>query len=190
MLSRYELSFLFHISDFVLPVDYLNINQTSDTVDDLPIREFLEHDDVTILAALNHGNGLVFRHNVPADENCVIFYKIPQIGGNQATTTDASPPPLGILTLEGGLTKSIYNSVSRIFSPHVTKVCSYSDNNNNDDEHISYLHSSSPNEEKVEENRSERRRKIFVLYNNSSMMGRNNNDVRHSDTHHIKYIHR
>lgn len=97
-------------------MDYFAISQPS--TDDLPIREFLENDDITILSALNHGNKIAFLHNVPTDENCVIFYKIPQIGGNQQTA-DA---PLGMLTLEGGLTKSIYNSVTRIFSPHVTKV--------------------------------------------------------------------
>lgn len=97
-------------------MDYFAISQPN--TDDLPIREFLENDDITILSALNHGNKIVFLHNVPTDENCVIFYKIPQIGGNQQTA-DA---PLGMLTLEGGLTKSIYNSVTRIFSPHVTKV--------------------------------------------------------------------
>lgn len=104
---------------FYFTVDYLDISHAVDnSVDDLPIREFLANNDVTILSALNRGDKLVFLHNVPADENCVIFYKIPQIGGNQQTTD----VPLGILTLEGGLTKSIYNSVSRIFSPHVTKV--------------------------------------------------------------------
>lgn len=99
-------------------MDYLNINHATDGVDDLPIREFLEHDDITVLSAQNQSGKLLFAHSVPADENCVIFYKIPQIGSNQPTT-DA---PLGILTLEGGLTKSIYNSVARVFSPHVAKV--------------------------------------------------------------------
>lgn len=68
----------------------------------------------------------------------MLFYKIPQVGngigsagagagagGKQAHRTAATAAasernqqqPLGILTLEGGLVKSIYNSVSRVFSP-------------------------------------------------------------------------
>lgn len=98
-------------------VEYFTISEAS--VDDQPIREFLENDDITVLSALNRGNKLIFLHNVPADENCVVFYKTPQIGSKQET----NDVPLGMLTLEGGLTKSIYNSVSRVFSPQVTKVC-------------------------------------------------------------------
>lgn len=108
--------------------------------DDLPIKEFLESDELTLLAAINHGDKLIFAHTISEDENCLVFYKIPQIGrGNSHShsisgtatmaTPAAAPPssvndvmPLGILTLEGGLAKSIYNSVSRVFSPHVAKV--------------------------------------------------------------------
>lgn len=100
-------------------MDYFAITQ--ENAEELPIREFLENDDIAILSALVQGGKLVFWHNVPPEENCVIFYKIPQIGGNQQT----ADVPLGMLTLEGGLTKSIYNSVSRVFSPHVTKVTTH-----------------------------------------------------------------
>lgn len=58
---------------------------------------------------------------MPTDENCILFYKIPQLGVVQ-TNVDV---PIGILTLEGGLVKSIYNSVSRVYAPNVTKVNIY-----------------------------------------------------------------
>lgn len=116
-------------------VDYFSLNESA-AYDDLPIKEFLESDELTLLAAINHGDKLIFAHTISEDENGLVFYKIPQIGrGNShslnGTATAAAPPPpssvndvmpLGILTLEGGLAKSIYNSVSRVFSPHVAKV--------------------------------------------------------------------
>lgn len=118
-------------------VDYFSLNATA-AYDDLPIKEFLESDELTLLAAINHCDKLIFAHTISEDENCLVFYKIPQIGrssshiivngtATQATATAATSSvndvmPLGILTLEGGLAKSIYNSVSRVFSPHVAKV--------------------------------------------------------------------
>lgn len=123
-----------------LSVDYFSLNENA-ACDDLPIKEFLESDELTLLAAINHGDKLIFAHAISEDENCLVFYKIPQIGRstssshhrngivNGRTTSSSAAPssvndvtPLGILTLEGGLAKSIYNSVSRVFSPHVAKV--------------------------------------------------------------------
>lgn len=115
-------------------MDYFSLNESAAN-DDLPIKEFLESDELTLLAAINHDDKVIFAHAISGDENCLVFYKIPQIGhGNSHTvngTTRAATAaassvndvmPLGILTLEGGLAKSIYNSVSRVFSPHVAKV--------------------------------------------------------------------
>lgn len=119
-------------------MDYFSLNESA-ACDDLPIKEFLESDELTLLAAINHGDKLIFAHAISEDENCLVFYKIPQIGRstssshhrgivNGRTTSSAAASsvndvtPLGILTLEGGLAKSIYNSVSRVFSPHVAKV--------------------------------------------------------------------
>ncbi|XP_053958646.1 cytoplasmic dynein 2 heavy chain 1 [Anastrepha ludens] len=91
------------------------------------IHEFLENDELTVIAAVhNKSNGSIkFHHRIPGDEVCLLFYKIPQVGGNKSGSTNISSAassgaydqPLGILTLEGGLVKSIYNSVSRVFSP-------------------------------------------------------------------------
>lgn len=105
----------------------------SSAIDDLAIKEFLDNDELTVLAAINHGDRLIFNHNISVDENCIVFYKIPQINGgvrqrhgsnddDNATIDDANHFPFGILTLEGGLAKSIYNSMARIFSPSVTQV--------------------------------------------------------------------
>lgn len=88
------------------------------------VREFCENDDITILAATTKGQTISYQHKVPTDENCLLFYKIPQFGNITNVSKDQQPhqQPLGMLTLEGGLVKSIYNSVSRVFLPHLTKV--------------------------------------------------------------------
>lgn len=67
---------------------------------------------------------IVFQHQIQSEANSILFYKISHsnIPANEAETTKLS---IGILSLEGGIIKSIYNSISRIFSPHLTKVCSF-----------------------------------------------------------------
>lgn len=90
------------------------------------VQEFLENDELTVIAAVhNKSDGSIkFHHRIPGDEVCLLFYKIPQVSGKSgaanisaASSGEAYDQPLGILTLEGGLVKSIYNSVSRVFSP-------------------------------------------------------------------------
>lgn len=130
-------SSFFHFYVFCISADYFSLHGKNNTYDDLPIREFLESNELTVLAAINHGDKLIFSHNISDDENCIVFYKIPQIGSdvtrqqqssiaNTATddddNNDAGTFPLGIVTLEGGLAKSIYNSISRVYSPYVAKV--------------------------------------------------------------------
>ncbi|KAH8376856.1 hypothetical protein KR093_001749 [Drosophila rubida] len=86
------------------------------------VLEFLEQEEHTVISAVhNKSDGKIkFQHRIPSDEVCLLFYKVPQVGGGQsgAGGTTGAEPLLGILTLEGGLVKSIYNSVSRVFSPH------------------------------------------------------------------------
>lgn len=109
------------------------------------ILEFLENDELTVISAVHNKeeDTIKFHHRIPNDEISLLFYKIPQVGGGgggsggngrggssgHATTNTSNVrldkhQPLGILTLEGGLVKSIYNSVSRVFSPHANvRVC-------------------------------------------------------------------
>lgn len=111
---------------FLFLVDYFSLHGDSSAYDDLPIREFLESNELTVLASVNHGDKLIFSHNISEDENCLVFYKIPQLGGTgrhpNVDSDNENAVQLGILTLEGGLAKSIYNSISRVFSPYVAKV--------------------------------------------------------------------
>jgi len=81
------------------------------------ILEFLEQEEHTVISAVHSkSDGKIrFHHRIPNEELCLLFYKVPQVG--QKHQDDRSEPLLGILTLEGGLVKSIYNSVSRVFSP-------------------------------------------------------------------------
>lgn len=81
----------------------------------------------------NKSDGSIkFHHRIPGDEVCLLFYKIPQVSGKSgaanisaASSGKAYDQPLGILTLEGGLVKSIYNSVSRVFSPQAEARVSF-----------------------------------------------------------------
>lgn len=125
--------FIFHLPLFLfffISVDYFSLHGKNNTYDDLPLREFLENNELTVLAVINHGDKLIFSHSIIEDENSLVFYKIPQIGNSttavarQSSTDDDNVTtfPLGILTLEGGLAKSIYNSISRVYSPYVAKV--------------------------------------------------------------------
>ncbi|XP_058827016.1 cytoplasmic dynein 2 heavy chain 1-like [Topomyia yanbarensis] len=87
------------------------------------IREFLENEDVTILAAVSLDGEILFQNAVPVEEQyCLLFYKIPNLDYNSLNTS----PKIGMLTLEGGLAKSIYNSLQRVFSPYILKKCEYS----------------------------------------------------------------
>ncbi|XP_017051507.2 cytoplasmic dynein 2 heavy chain 1 [Drosophila ficusphila] len=81
------------------------------------ILEFLEQEEHTVISAVHSkSDGKIrFHHRIPSEELCLLFYKVPQVGQNPRE--GGGEPLLGILTLEGGLVKSIYNSVSRVFSP-------------------------------------------------------------------------
>lgn len=104
-------------SDLILKAEYFSHNSASAS-DDGSIQEFLQNDEINVLAVTSTENALRFLHSVPTEENSILFYKIPQLGAVQAKVDI----PIGILTLEGGLVKSIYNSVSRVYAPNVTKV--------------------------------------------------------------------
>ncbi|XP_058460067.1 cytoplasmic dynein 2 heavy chain 1 [Malaya genurostris] len=87
------------------------------------IHDFLKNDDVTILAAVSLDGEILFQNTVPVEEQyCLLFYKIPNMDYHNVNTT----PKIGILTLDGGLAKSIYNSLQRVFSPYILKKCEYS----------------------------------------------------------------
>ncbi|XP_021709178.1 cytoplasmic dynein 2 heavy chain 1 [Aedes aegypti] len=87
------------------------------------IKDFLENDDVTILAAVSIDGEVLFQNAVPVDEHySLLFYKIPNLDYHSQSTQ----PKIGMLTLEGGLAKSIYNSLQRVFSPYILKKSEYS----------------------------------------------------------------
>lgn len=101
-----------------LSVNYFGISDSRS--EELPIHEFLENNDIIILSATKKDSSLKFSHAISEDENSLVFYKIPQVGKNcGANDGDVQ---LGLVTLEGGLAKSIYNSISTVFSPYVAKV--------------------------------------------------------------------
>ncbi|XP_065356058.1 cytoplasmic dynein 2 heavy chain 1 [Calliphora vicina] len=110
-------------------VEYFGVNsQTGIALDEqtAAILEFLENDEITVISAVHNKqeDKIKFHHRILNDEVCLLFYKIPQVG---KSTYSIDNQPLGILTLEGGLVKSIYNSVSRVFSPHAnTRKTEYS----------------------------------------------------------------
>lgn len=74
-----------------------------------PIKEFLARSDLTILSSTLRDEELIFSNEIPESENCLIFYKIPQ-----STSDDIS---IGLLTLEGGRARALYNSLSLVYLP-------------------------------------------------------------------------
>uniref|UniRef100_A0A1I8Q9V5 Dynein heavy chain, cytoplasmic n=1 Tax=Stomoxys calcitrans TaxID=35570 RepID=A0A1I8Q9V5_STOCA len=110
-----------HKTKFIIntSVEYFSARQpTGLTLDEQTARilEFLENDELTVISAVHNQDEdtIKFHHGIPNDEVSLLFYKIPQVNAR----TGSGGGALGILTLEGGLVKSIYNSVSRVFSPH------------------------------------------------------------------------
>ncbi|XP_023163173.2 cytoplasmic dynein 2 heavy chain 1 [Drosophila hydei] len=114
-----------HRSKFIIntSVEYFAAHIPGTELDEqtATILEFLEQEEHTVISAVhNKSDGKIkFQHRIPNDEVCLLFYKVPQVGQGAGNGGQVEPP-LGILTLEGGLVKSIYNSVSRVFSPHAT----------------------------------------------------------------------
>lgn len=93
------------------------------------MHDFVANVDQTVLAAIvvDPSAGMRFVAQVPPDRDCLLFYKIPQIGGvgggvGAEDDGGGAAGRLGMLTLEGGLVKSIYSSVTRVYAPHVAQV--------------------------------------------------------------------
>lgn len=102
--------------------NYFNINQNDKSFDDSYVRDFLENDGQRVLlASLNETrNKILFQNKIPDEyESILLFYKNTELNGN---TASQKLPVLGMLTLEGGIVKSIYNSISSIFVPNSIKV--------------------------------------------------------------------
>jgi O-glycosyl hydrolase len=101
---------------------YFNLNHTEKTSDDSYVRDFLENDSQRVLSAsLNDTRkSIQFQNKIPNDyQNVLLFYK------NQKSTSQvesSQQSDLGMITLEGGLVKSIYNSLSSIFVPNAVNV--------------------------------------------------------------------
>uniref|UniRef100_A0A182W9J8 Cytoplasmic dynein 2 heavy chain 1 n=1 Tax=Anopheles minimus TaxID=112268 RepID=A0A182W9J8_9DIPT len=86
------------------------------------IKEFLDNEDVTVLAAVSVDGEVLLQNSVPVENQYgLLFYKIPNLDFSGHT----GAAKIGLLTLEGGLAKSIYNSLQRVFSPYILKKCEY-----------------------------------------------------------------
>uniref|UniRef100_A0A1B0DN78 Dynein heavy chain, cytoplasmic n=1 Tax=Phlebotomus papatasi TaxID=29031 RepID=A0A1B0DN78_PHLPP len=103
------------------PADFFNATQSSD---DSTVRAFFESEEITLLAATALDKTIAFHHRIPQDcDNCLLYYKIPKLSKNREDNPENAS--IGLLSLEGGMVKSIYNSVSRIFSPNVSQRSLY-----------------------------------------------------------------
>lgn len=92
------------------------------------IQEFLSNEELTILTASAGTQNIQFTHELAQDtEFSIIFYKIPQTNHERSEQKNLSShhAEIGLLTLQGGMVKSIYNSVSRVFSAHSSKVIKF-----------------------------------------------------------------
>lgn len=94
-----------------------NYFQLDQVLDDTYVRDFLENDSQRILSAsLNDSRkSIQFQNKIPNEyQNVLLFYKTQQKAENRSD--------LGMLTLEGGIVKSIYNSLTSIFIPSAINV--------------------------------------------------------------------
>lgn len=106
---------------FCFTANYFNLNQNEKPFDDSYVRDFLENDGQRVLAAsLNDTRkSIQFQNKIPNEyQNVLLFYKNVEVNGNAAGQRSG----LGMLTLEGGIVKSIYNSISSIFVPSALNV--------------------------------------------------------------------
>ena len=96
----------------------------SQNSDDTYVRDFLENDSQKILSAsLNDTRkSIQFQNKIPNEyQNVLLFYKTSQKRDVNANSF-GHKSDLGMLTLEGGIVKSIYNSLSSIFVPSAINV--------------------------------------------------------------------
>lgn len=108
----------------LLPIstaNYFNLSQNDKSFDESYIRDFLENDSQRVLSAsLNDTRkSIQFQNKIPNEyQTVLLFYKnFSKRDGNANQRSD-----LGMLTLEGGIVKSIYNSLSSIFVPSAINV--------------------------------------------------------------------
>ncbi|XP_055390537.1 cytoplasmic dynein 2 heavy chain 1 [Condylostylus longicornis] len=83
------------------------------------VEAFFKNDEITTIGATMENGRIIFHHKIPTGQVCLVFYKIPHLQTSINQSDNGCDVQLGMLTLEGGMVKSMYNSVSRIFSPHV-----------------------------------------------------------------------
>ncbi|XP_059611101.1 cytoplasmic dynein 2 heavy chain 1 [Phlebotomus argentipes] len=96
----------------------------SQATDESTVRAFFESEEITLLAATAHEKKIIFHHRIPQDcDNCLLYYKIPKL--SKSVQEDSGSASIGLLSLEGGMVKSMYNSVARIFSPNVSQRSIY-----------------------------------------------------------------
>ena len=101
--------------------NYFNLSQNSD---DTYVRDFLENDSQRVLSAsLNDTRkSIQFQNKIPNEyQNVLLFYKTSQKRDVNANSF-GQKSDLGMLTLEGGIVKSIYNSLTSIFVPSAINV--------------------------------------------------------------------
>lgn len=94
------------------------MNLLEKTFDDSYVRDFLENDGQRVLSAsLNDTKkSIQFQNKIPNEyQNVLLFYKNQKTDGNGNGAAERSG--LGMLTLEGGIVKSIFNSISSMFVP-------------------------------------------------------------------------
>lgn len=102
-----------------------NYFQLEKILDDTYVRDFLENDTQRILSAsLNDSRkSIQFQNKIPNEyENVLLFYKTQHKRDSQPKGNRSD---LGMLTLEGGVVKSIYNSLTSIFMPSAINVSKF-----------------------------------------------------------------
>jgi len=105
--------------------NYFNLSQLEKSIDDSYVRDFLESDGQRVLSASlsDTRKSIQFQSKILNESNNVLlFYKTQKADLNANSSSQRSNVDLGMVTLEGGIVKSIYNSISSIFVPSALNV--------------------------------------------------------------------
>lgn len=113
-----------------ISANYFNIvPQTENFLSDSYVKDFLDGEGQSILTVTTNDskNAVTFQSKIPEDsQNVLVFYKNHRNQENRFSDKTKERPKtadqIGILTLEGGIVKSIYNSISSIFLPNALNV--------------------------------------------------------------------
>ena len=109
------------------PGNYFNLQpQNEKFQNNSCIENFLSEESLCVLTVHESKNSLEFRNEIPNDDrNRLLFFKTLDNGSELEEISRKSTEKLGFLSLNGGIVRSIYNSISSTFMLNALTVMQY-----------------------------------------------------------------